>query len=82
MKYFILENHSSEVLEVITEKTLAKFGIVLKSEDIRFLEESEEARGIDIFGWGTLNSYSIEKVKEYREYYKAEGWEYIENICL
>ena len=55
--------------------------VSLKKEDKRFLE-GEEPRGIEIFGWGVLNSYSIEKVKRYREFYKAEGWDYIEDICL
>lgn len=78
MRYFILENNSSETLEVITEKTLEKNGIVLKSEDLKAVSEG---LFVDIFGWGLLSKYTNEKVKQYRKFYKNEGWEYIEN-CL
>ena len=79
MKYFIIENNSNEILEVITEKTLKKNGIILKSEDLKALSEG---LFVDIFGWGLLSKYTNEKSKQYRDFYKAEGWDYIENLCL
>ena len=81
IKQFLIENKSSEILEVVTEKTLLKNGIVLKEEDTNFLDGGEN-RGVEIFGWGVLSNYTVEKVKEYRKFYEAEGWDYIENICL
>lgn len=81
MELYLIVNNSNETLEVISDKTLAKYGIEIKSEDKAFLKGSGN-RAINIFGWGELNAYSIEKAKEYREFYEAEGWDYIENICL
>lgn len=79
MKYFIIENNSNETLEVITEKTLEKNGIILKSEDLKAIEDG---LFVEIFGWGLLSRYTNEKIKEYRNFYEAEGWDYIENLCL
>ena len=83
MTFYIMINNSNETLEVISNKTLKKYEIELKKEDIDFLNgEQYNTRVVEIFGWGELTSYNEKKVKEYREYYKAEGWDYVENICL
>ena len=79
MEYYIIENNSNEILEVITNKTLEKNGIILKNED---LEALSQGLFLEIFGWGLLSSYSSEKAKEYRKFYEGEGWDYIENLCF